>query len=137
MDKIEKRWLYNYGILFEDVNLEIGSYVGEAFQKIIKDLNWPFKYIWMNDEKNKSEVHLNLLILFERPNGSKAKEKNEFLGEYLPKLRSSLLNDLCRRIVSYHEYDKEKLHDVTSRVGGHASELAIDFHSTSNIMTEK
>ena len=108
VDKIEKRWLYNYGILFEDVNLEIGSYVGEAFQKIIKDLNWPFKYIWMNDEKNKSEVHLNLLILFERPNGSKAKEKSEFLGEYLPKLRSSLLNDLCRRIVSYHEYDKEK-----------------------------
>lgn len=112
VDKIDKRWLYNYGIVFEDVNLEIGSYVSEAFQKIIKDLNWPYKYVWMNDEKNKSEVHLNLLILFERPNSNKgAKEKSEFLGEYLPKLRNSLLNDLCRRILSYHEYDKEKNDD--------------------------
>ena len=108
VDKIDKRWLYNYGIVFEDVNLEIGSYVGEAFQKIIKDLNWSYKYMWMNDEKTKSEVHLNLLILFDRSNSSKGKEKIEFLGDHLPKLRSSLLNDLCRRIVSYHEYDKEK-----------------------------
>ena len=111
VDKIDKRWLYNYGIVFEDVNLEIGAYVGEAFQKVIKDLDWPYKYIWMKDEKNKLDVHLNLLILFERPNASKGKEKSEFLGDHLPKLRNSLLNDLCRRIVSYHEYDKEKNDD--------------------------
>ena len=49
------------------------------------------------------------MILFERPNAVKNnKEKSEFLSDHLPKLRNSLLNDLCRRIVSYHEYDKEK-----------------------------
>ena len=113
VDKIDKRWLYNYGVVFEDVNLEIGSYVSEAFQKIIKNLNWPYKYVWIKDEKSRSDaVHLNLLILFERPNAVKNnKEKSEFLSDHLPKLRNSLLNDLCRRIVSYHEYDKEKNDD--------------------------
>ena len=115
VDKIDKRWLYNFGIVFEDVNLEIGSYVSNAFQKTIKDLNWPYKYVWMNDEKNKLDVHLNLLILFERPNAVKGKEKNEFLSEYLPKLRNSLLNGLCSRILSYHEYDKEK-NDVDDEI---------------------
>ena len=112
LDKIDKRWVYNYGIVFEDVNLEIGSYVCDAFQNTMKGLNWPYKYVWMRDPKNKAEVHLNLLVLFERPNAINGKEKSDFLGEHLPKLKTSLLSGLCHRIVSYHEFNKEKEDDM-------------------------
>ena len=103
--------LYNYGIVFEDVYIWLGSMVKVEFQRAVKELQWPYKFCWMDDRKTKWDGSKNLLILFERPNARLKQEsgndKFDFLSKYLPRLKNSKLKRLCGRIISYHEYDKE------------------------------
>ena len=103
--------MYNYSIVFEDVYVFLGLAVKSEFQKIIKGLQWPYKFCWMDDRKTKWDGTKNLLILFERPNArpkqEMCKERFDFLSKYLPRLKNSKLKRLCGRIISYHEYDKE------------------------------
>lgn len=124
--------MYNYGIVFEDVHIWLGSMVKFEFQRTIKGLQWPYKFCWMDDRKTKWDGNKNLLVLFERPNArlkqqDPNKEKFDFLNKYLPRLKSSKLKRLCGRILSYHEYDKET-NDLGDRIS-----LSNRFNCLSNI----
>ena len=56
----DQGWLYNYGIVFEDVHIWQGLVVKLEFQKTIKGLRWPYKFCWMDDRRTKWDGNKNI-----------------------------------------------------------------------------